>query len=184
MNTGPRRICGIKNKQYYIPNIISHGKIEMDSHADTAVCGSNFVVLDYTSQECDVTPYNSKDIEKYVPITTCYAIAWDDYSSVTYIITIQQALYMGYRGIDHSLINPIQLITHGVEIQDDPFSVTQYHIDTGFDSAIIPLFIQGSVVFTNTMTPTEDELQSCPKIAIKSSKLWNPYDMTSPRPLQ
>ena len=49
LNTGPRRICGIQNKQCKLPDTISHGTIEMDSHADTAVCGSNFVVLDYTS---------------------------------------------------------------------------------------------------------------------------------------
>ena len=104
MNTGPRRINGIKNKQCKLPSAISFGTIEMDSHADTAVCGSNFVVLDYTSQECDVTPYNSKDIERNVPIATC-ATAWDDSSGVTCISKIHQALYMGDRGLDH-LVRP------------------------------------------------------------------------------
>ena len=69
MNTGSRRICGIKNKQYKLPNVISFGTIEMDSHAGIAVCSSNFVVLDYTSQEYDVTPYNPKDIERNVPLS-------------------------------------------------------------------------------------------------------------------
>ena len=52
-------------------NQVSHGTIEMESHSDTAVCGSNFVVLNHTSQECDVTPYNTKDVEKNVTIDTC-----------------------------------------------------------------------------------------------------------------
>ena len=59
----------------------------MDSHTDTEVYGSNFLVLNYTSQEFDVTPYNSKDVEKNVPITTC-ATAWDDSSGTTYIIKV------------------------------------------------------------------------------------------------
>ena len=181
MNTGPRRICGIKNKQYHVIDNISHGTIEMDSHEDTAVCGSNFVVLDYTSQECDVTPYNSKDIEKNVPIATC-ATAWDDSSGVTYIVKIHQALYMGDRGMDHSLINPNQLRAHGLEVQDNPFNPIQCHIDTGFDGVIIPLFTQGTVVFTNTRTPTEEELQSCPKITITSSKIWDPHNLAFPTP--
>ena len=71
INTGPRRICHVKYKKDPISNKISHGTIEINNHADTAVCGSNFVVLAYTSQECDVTPYNSKDVEKNVPIATC-----------------------------------------------------------------------------------------------------------------
>ena len=129
----------------------------MDSHADTSLCGGNFVVIDYASQEYDVTPYNSKDVEKDVPIATC-AIAWDDSSGVTYIMKIHQANYMGDRGMDHSLINPNQLRAHGVEIQNSLFNPIQCHIDTCFDDVIIPLFTQGTVVFTNTRTPTEEEL--------------------------
>ena len=181
MNTGPRRINGIKNKQCKLPSAISFGTIEMDSHADTAVCGSNFVVLDYTSQECDVTPYNSKDIERNVPIATC-ATAWDDSSGVTYIIKIHQALYMGDRGLDHSLLNPNQLRAHGVEVQDNPFNPVQCHIDTGFENVIIPLFTQGTVVFANTRSRTEMELQSCHHITLTSSRLWDPHNVTFSMP--
>ena len=67
----------VRNKPIISLNQVSYETIEMDSHADTAICVSNFVILDYTSQECDVTPYNAKDIEKNVPIATC-AISWDD----------------------------------------------------------------------------------------------------------
>ena len=57
----------------------------MDSHADTAVCVSNFVVLDYTSKEFDVTPYNAKDVEKNVTIAIC-ATAWNDSTGETDIL--------------------------------------------------------------------------------------------------
>ena len=60
MNTGPRRIFMLRNTPSSIVNQIPHGTIEIDDHNNTAVCVSIFVVLHYTSQECDVTQYNSK----------------------------------------------------------------------------------------------------------------------------
>ena len=153
----------------------------MDSHADTAVCGSNFVVLDYTSQVCDVTPYNSKDVEADVPIATC-ATAWDDSSGTTYILKVHQALYMGDRGMDHSLLNPNQLRAHGVEVQDNPFEPVQCHIDTGFDDVKIPMSTKGTVIYVNTRTPTEMELCECPHITLTSSKTWDPHNIKFPRP--
>ena len=86
-------------------------------------------MLNYTYQECDVTPHNSKDAEKNVPIATC-ATAWDDSSVTAYLIKIHQALYVGDRGRDHSILNPNQLRAHGVEVQDNSFELVQYHIDT------------------------------------------------------
>lgn len=34
-----------------------HSRIELDSHADTIVAGTNCVVLNYTGDECDVSPF-------------------------------------------------------------------------------------------------------------------------------
>ncbi len=34
-------------------------RCELDSHADTCVAGPNFVILDHTGQQCDVTPYTN-----------------------------------------------------------------------------------------------------------------------------
>jgi hypothetical protein len=31
--------------------------LELDSHADTIVCGSNCVIMHFTGKECDVSPY-------------------------------------------------------------------------------------------------------------------------------
>jgi hypothetical protein len=33
------------------------GRMEIDSHADTIVLGSNAIIMQYTSRECDVLPY-------------------------------------------------------------------------------------------------------------------------------
>ena len=73
LNTGPRRIYRIKNINKLKRIEISHGTIEIDSYADAALCRSKFTVLNYTSQECDVVQYDSKDVEKNLPIATCTA---------------------------------------------------------------------------------------------------------------
>ena len=43
----------------------THGRMELDSHADTTVAGANCVVLAYTGRECDVSPYD----DKYEPVS-------------------------------------------------------------------------------------------------------------------
>ena len=86
------------------------------------------------------------------------ATAWDDYSGSTYTIKIQQALCMGDRGMNHSLLNPNQLRVYGVEVQDNPFEPVQCHVDTGFDNVITSMFAQGIIIFTYTRLPTEEEL--------------------------
>jgi hypothetical protein len=50
---------------------VVYNLVEMDSHADTAVLGSNCVILNHTNQECDVSPYtDSYESIKGVPIVT------------------------------------------------------------------------------------------------------------------
>ena len=77
-----------------------------------------------------------------------------------YIIKVYQALYMGHCGIDQSLLNPNQLRAHGVKVQDNLFEPEQSHINTGFYNIVIPLFTQGIVIFTDTRSPTEEELNN------------------------
>jgi hypothetical protein len=45
--------------------------MEMDSHSDTILLGSNAIVLQCTSMECDVAPHaDSNDPIRNVPIVT------------------------------------------------------------------------------------------------------------------
>ena len=43
--------------------------MELDSHMDTIVCGSNCIVMHFTGKECDVAPYtDAYNNIKVVPI--------------------------------------------------------------------------------------------------------------------
>jgi hypothetical protein len=69
-----------------IPREPVYSMLEMDTHADTRVLGPNFVILHYTSRECDVSPYTEVyENVKAVPIVSG-ATAWtDERTGSTYI---------------------------------------------------------------------------------------------------
>ena len=156
--------------------------MELDSHADTVVLGRNSVVLTYTGRECDVSPYSDtyKSITG-VPIVTG-ATAWTcQFSGMTYILVFNEVLWME-DVLDHSLINPNQLRQFGIVVQDNPFSADETHIATEDESLFIPLTSQGTTIFMNTRTPTDQELQECPHIEFTSRSPWNPHDVRFPEP--
>ena len=50
-------------------NTIKHGRIEINTHADTIVFGQSFILLSATGRECDVSPYtNEYDAIENFPI--------------------------------------------------------------------------------------------------------------------
>ena len=41
-------------------NTIKHGRIELETNADTIVFGQSFILLSETGRECDVSPYTDE----------------------------------------------------------------------------------------------------------------------------
>jgi hypothetical protein len=78
-----------------IPREPVYSTLEMDTHADTCVLGPNFIVLNYTGRECDVSPYTEvHESVKAVPIVRG-ATAWtDEGTGSTYILVINEGLWM------------------------------------------------------------------------------------------
>lgn len=124
--TRNRRTSSIrKNKQQNKAkhNVVTDGRMELDSHADTIVLGSNAIILQYTSRECDVSPY----ADTYqpiidVPIVTGAKVVTSDHTGLTYILVFNEAIWMGDILLDHSLINPNQMRAFGVSVQDNPYA--------------------------------------------------------------
>ena len=82
-----------------------YGMIELDSHVDTTIIGSNCVILTYTGKECKVSPYNDEyQSIQHMPGFT-QATAWTcPPSGKTLIIVSNEALWMGDK-LDHTLMN-------------------------------------------------------------------------------
>ena len=122
------------------------GHIELDSHADTVILGSNVVVLHYMGNECEVSPYSDEyEAISNVPVV-CGATLWTDQNdNQGYILVFNEALWMG-DSLPHSLINPNQLRTYGTLVQDNLFSCDPLVIEPPNNDITIPLSALGTII--------------------------------------
>jgi hypothetical protein len=77
--------------------------------------------MHHTSRSADVYAYDKsiKPLEG-VPIVAG-ATAYDDpVTNITYLLIFNEALYYGVK-LDHSLINPNQIHSYGIDFWDNPF---------------------------------------------------------------
>ena len=140
----------------------TESQIELDSHADTIVCGSNCVILHYTGKECDVSPYtDTYEAIKSVPIVQA-ATAYDNpETGETTILIFNEAIWMGNL-LDHTLVNPNQLRAYGITVQDNPFSTAPIYISTEDNDFIIPLTSNYSWrEFQNSNRPRASDMPTC-----------------------
>ena len=148
--------------------------IELDSHADTTVAGSNCVLLAYTGRECDVTPYDScYEPAKGIPIVHA-ATAWQSqHTGQTYILVLNESLWMPQ--LPNALVNPNQLRHFGTEVQDNPYSGSPLFIKTEDSSFGMEFESQGTTIFAHTFSPSQHELETCLMIQLTSQHPWNPH---------
>ena len=99
---------------------VHHGRVELDSHADTIVFGRNCTILDHTGRDCDVSPYtDAYDSIKNVPIVSAGTAWTSNQTGQTYILVFNEGLWMGDQ-MESTLINQNQLRHFGVDVQDNP----------------------------------------------------------------
>ncbi len=171
-----RRIISAQGR---LSNVV-YSQMELDSHADTIVCGSNCVIIHYTGQECDVSPHtDTYESIKSVPIVKA-ATAYDNpETGETYIFILNQAIWMGDK-MSHTLINPNQLRACGITVQDNPFLAAPIFISTEDNHFSVPLACKGTILGVATRTPTEQELQTCPHVTLSSDHEWDPQNVRFP----
>ena len=156
------------------------GRIELDSHTDTIVLGSNCVILHHRGKVCEVLPY-SDDYEaiKNIPVVCGTTLSTDNVDNQEYILVFNESLWMG-DSLTHSLINPNQLHAFGMDVQDNHFSTEWLLIQPAFHDITIPLQTLGTIIFTNTRAPTDQELSKHPHIVLSSNADWDPHHVRFP----
>ena len=82
--------------------------------------------------------------------------------------------------LTHSLINPNQLLAFGMDVQDNPFSTKGLTIQPASHDITIPLQTLGTIIYTNTRAPTDQELTTCPHIVLTSNTDWDPHHVQFP----
>ena len=158
------------------PQSTLHGRIELDTHADTAVMESNCVVLSYTGKECEVSPYSSQyEGVQNVPVVTGAMVWTNAADGMAYLLIFHESLWMGDK-LDHTLVDPNQLQAYGVSIQDNPFDAKPLSITT--NDVSVELYLEGMIICGDTWTPTESELSQLPQLILTSPHDWDPHNVS------
>ena len=169
-----------KNKPGVNTLLSTHGRIELDSHADTVVLGSICVVLHHTGKVCEVSPYTDEyDAITDVPVVRGATLWTDQHTNEEYIFIFNEALWMG-NTLTHSLINPNQLRAFGTIVQDNPYHTDPLGITPPPYDLEIPLRTAGTIIYANTHAPTQAELATLPSIAHTLSVDWDPHHVWFP----
>jgi hypothetical protein len=105
------------------------------------------------------------------------ATAWDDpESGETWILMLHEALWFG-DAIKTTLFNPNQARAHGVKVQDDPTSRRPLSVYDPVTQVTIPMEMQGTIAGFVTRTPTDEDLDRCPRIILSCPQPWDPENV-------
>ena len=157
----------------------TEGRMELDSNTDTIVLGTNCVILSHTGQSCEVMPYSDTyDAITDVPVVTGATLWTSLHDGDEFILIFNEALWMG-NTLQHTLVNPNQLRAYGTTVQDNPFapSPLKFEPPTG---PTIPLTTMGTIIYCNTLAPSDHELSTLPHIPLSSSATWDPHNVVFP----
>ena len=84
-------------------------------------------------------------------------------------------MYYGTK-LDHTLVNPNQIRHYGINLWDNPYDpMRDLSIEVN-DELTIPLNTSGTKVQFVSRTPTQEELETCPRVVLTSPSEWNPKD--------
>ena len=83
----------------------------------------------------------------------------------------------------HALINPNQLCSYGITVQDNPFSNAPILISTEDHAFSLPLVTKGTSLGVTTITPTNQELHNFSHIILYPEQEWDPHKIHSPKAL-
>ena len=177
-------VSSVRRKKSIKPGVNTtlptHGRIELDSHADTVVLGSNCVVLHHTGKVCEVSPYTDEyDAITDVPVVRGATLWTDQHTNEEYILVFNEDLWMGDT-LAHSLINPNQLRAFGTLVQDNPYHTDPLRITPPPYDLEIPLHTAGTIIYANTRAPTQAELATLPFITLTLSADWDRHHIRFP----
>ena len=92
------------------------------------------------------------------------------------ILIVNEALWYGDR-LDHSLLNPNQLRHYGCVVHDNPYDFHNPLSIVYGSNILVELDTQGTLIYAQSRTPTDYELEHCPHHIITSDNIWNPHSV-------
>jgi hypothetical protein len=80
-----------------------------------------------------------------------------------------------------TLVNPNQLRHYGTTIQNNLYSNAPMSLQSPDEDFICPLLSEGTVIYIDTWTPSQEELDMLPKIVLSSPHEWDPQRLEFPK---
>jgi hypothetical protein len=155
------------------------GKNEIDNHADTICAGSNWIVLEFTGEYCNVSPFSTEyEPLENVPIAQCATVYTYDSTGTTVLLIADQVLWFGNK-MTTSLINPHQLRDNGIAVCDDPWDPYR-PLGIEADHGFIPFSSHGTTLFFESRSPSPWELENLPTVLLTAPR-WSPHDFKMPQ---
>ena len=167
-------------KDRTIPDNTSPGHTamnELDTHADTCCAGSNWSLLEFTGQICEVAPFlDTYDPVQEIPIARCCTVWTSEDDGTEYLLVGDEMLWFGTK-LKHSLINPNQIRAYGIQVDDNPYKQEDGEFGIRTDQQFIPFETSGTIIqFGPTRVPTDWEKKHLPVVIITGDE-WNPTEM-------
>ena len=171
-----RRIGKARSAQYVKdPTTVGHiAYNELDTHADTCCAGANWTILELTGEVCEVTPFlDSYHPKQQVPLARCATVWTDPDTSTEYLLVCDQMLWFG-DALRNSLINPNQIRSYGLLVNDDPFT-SDDDFGISSDTVFIPFDTTGTIIHFRSRVPNDWEKKHLPVILL-TGETWNPSE--------
>ena len=183
-----RHITVMRSSRFVMDSLMqlsSHGaegRVELDTHTDTCVAGSNTVDFDLTGKNVAVSPFCKTEYEasQDIPIATMATNYDCPTSGRTFIqIVHEEDLYFGDKMTHNTLLCLNHLHHNGLRVEDcsRQYNDTSLHSITapGSDHTI-PLSMRGVISGFVITRPTEDKIDDANlHVQLKSEIDWDPY---------
>jgi hypothetical protein len=156
-------------------------RAELDSHADTCSLNETAYVIEYLGKVAEVSGFTSSlNTIRDVPIVKA-ALAYDDHESgETIILMFNQALYFGNNQLPNILLNPNQMRSQGLIVEDCPKHLSRgkstHSIIVKDENLVIPLRLHGVMSYFNVRAPMVHEIDQCLNVQMTQEYVeWEPY---------
>ena len=83
--------------------------------------------------------------------------------------------------LDYTSVNPNQLRHHRARVQDNPMSECPLFIITEDREFILELSMEGTIVFSETHTPSDKKLREFPHMNLNSPHPYDPMKVRFPK---
>ena len=154
-------------------------RTELDTHANMPVVGRHALIVSESGMSVDVNPFTPAYPSMKAPIVHA-ALQYDcPYIGETYILLIQNAIYVP--SMKNNLLPPFIMREAGIQVNDVPKiqvpdpSIDDHCLYFSETDFRIPLALWGVFSYFPTTKPTLEECESNDNVYILTPSKWNPH---------